>query len=554
MTGDAVNAYGLLELKTGTFLRVGGQPEAFVLGLMAESLELLEVRDVRHDWRTAAWQFTFTTSLQEQDNPADFRWRCVQGEPPSRPAGADIRPLSEITAASCTEEEAALARTGRQSPRFVVEPQNVQISEGETARLQAKADGVPNPSYQWFKVDRENHCQLLEGATQPELVLATPPRGLSRYALRIQNSAGEQTSRTIVLSVEFKSSQVDLSAGPAQQFGEPTERHQKTAEDIEQQRHRLEAEARESRRNRRMYGKPLLLLALLFAVLAAGAIALLTHRTPARAPAQSSTNMIPSAATASNLEIPPPAKFPSRLAVESPATNRAHLLLSENSIPKAAVKTNAAVKRQSPLASAEGFKLPPGYLEMPIGATSKANFEFLPDEHPQIFILSGAGDGFDDNGDNLIFACQTNSQSNSPRDFTTRLLSIEPSTPGSRCGIMVRESAATNSAFLFIGASSETLLVCNRDADGVYHCQVSSTNKPAEPLWLKISETNGVFAPSWSSEEKPDSSSWLGPEVSVQLRTNSIIGFALASGNLENLVKARFAMVAQKQSERPKGD
>jgi hypothetical protein len=83
VTGDAVNGYGLLEARAGASFRVDDHTDETVLELIAESLELLEVRDTRRDFRTAAWNYTFTTSMQEQDNPADFRWRCIHSDNPA---------------------------------------------------------------------------------------------------------------------------------------------------------------------------------------------------------------------------------------------------------------------------------------------------------------------------------------------------------------------------------------------------------------------------------------------------------------------------------------
>ena len=100
VTGDAVNGYGLLDSRSGIAFRVDNLSEDQILALFAESLELLELRDPRRDFRVTSWQYTFTTSMQEQDNPADFRWRCLHSDNPvsNRSAGPDCRQLSEIRA------------------------------------------------------------------------------------------------------------------------------------------------------------------------------------------------------------------------------------------------------------------------------------------------------------------------------------------------------------------------------------------------------------------------------------------------------------------------
>ena len=83
ITGDAINGYGLLEARAGIAFRVDEITDEQILTLFAESLELLELRDPRRDFRASAWQYTFTTSMQEQDNPADFRWRCLHSDNPA---------------------------------------------------------------------------------------------------------------------------------------------------------------------------------------------------------------------------------------------------------------------------------------------------------------------------------------------------------------------------------------------------------------------------------------------------------------------------------------
>lgn len=180
--------------------------EEQILALFAESLELLELRDPRRDFRATAWQYTFTTSMQEQDNPADFRWRCLHSDNPAsnRFAGPDCRQLSDVRAARVTSEETMFARSGRQPPRFVIQPQNVRSAEGETAKLHAKAEGVPSPSYQWFAVDRAGNGQIIANGTDAELIVQNPPLGLSRYVVRVSNSLGDITSEVATLSVEQK--------------------------------------------------------------------------------------------------------------------------------------------------------------------------------------------------------------------------------------------------------------------------------------------------------------------------------------------------------------
>ena len=204
VTGDAVNGYGLLDSRSGIAFRVDNLSEEQILALFAESLELLELRDPRRDFRLTSWQYTFTTSMQEQDNPADFRWRCLHSDNPvsNRSAGPDCRQLSDVRAQRVTNEEKIFAQSGRQPPRFVTQPQNVRVTEGEPARFRALAEGVPSPSYQWYSVDQAGNGQIIATGTAAELVLPNPPFGVSRYVVRASNSQGEVTSEVAKLESE----------------------------------------------------------------------------------------------------------------------------------------------------------------------------------------------------------------------------------------------------------------------------------------------------------------------------------------------------------------
>jgi phage FluMu protein Com len=117
-----------------------------------------------------------------------------------------------------------------QAPRFVAEPQDVRITEGGTARFLARAEAIPSPTYQWFSVDRTDNGQPLAGETNPELKLANPTLGKTRYAVRVANSAGDAMSRVATLSVE------------ARPFGSA---HQKSESKTNTQRNRLEAQEAE---------------------------------------------------------------------------------------------------------------------------------------------------------------------------------------------------------------------------------------------------------------------------------------------------------------------
>jgi hypothetical protein len=532
LTGDAVNALGLLELPSGVAIRIDGQSDETVLSLFAESLELLEVRETRGDWRTGAWQYTFTSCIQQQDNPADFRWRGTQSEAAVR---GEARAISEIVAAKWTDEEAELARGGRQAPRFILEPQNTQVSEGENARLEAQASGVPNVVYQWFKLERDKPEEPVPGATTSELVLKSPPRGISRYFALARNSVGEARSQIAVLSVELRAISVSGAGGSGQTTNVPKD-YQKSAEQIELQRLRIEEQEREKRRNKGMFFKLLVATAIPFVLATAALIAFAVQQLRKAHTVSNPQPVATPEAVSSSVADKHSDQKSSTAASSEPlahAAVTASNLSASNSPGSNILKSNAASPLDLTMSQGEQFAIPPGFLPMPIGPTKQSTFRYLPDAKPRTVEVSGAAEGFDLTNDSLIFLCRTNSQ----KEFSARLISMESPTPGSRCGIMVRQNRRPDSPFIFVGQSSRGLMVYMRDAFGNFYSQ---TNSAIIPVWLKISEVqNGRFAPSWSSGGVVSS---MSPEYSVDMKRPSLVGFALASGNMANIVKARFAV------------
>jgi hypothetical protein len=145
-----------------------------------------------------------------------------------------------VRAARVTDEETTLARSGRQPPRFIIQPQDAQSIEGEPVRLRAKAEGVPLPKYEWFSVDRADKPHAIANGTDAVLLVQNPPLGLSRYIVRASNSQGEVKSEVATLSVEQKLrfSQPPPSGearGPAK-WAKPS--YVKSEDDIERDRRR----------------------------------------------------------------------------------------------------------------------------------------------------------------------------------------------------------------------------------------------------------------------------------------------------------------------------
>jgi len=202
VTGDAVNGYGLLEARAGASFRVDDQADETVLELIAESLELLEVRDTRRDFRTAAWNYTFTTSMQEQDNPADFRWRCIHSDNPAanRFATPDCRALSAVQATKWTGEETGFARTGRQPPKFIkLASDKYDIPEGTGVKLEVATDGIPTPTIRWFEIERNQPKEMV--GKSGTIQILNPEGRSKRYQVQAFNSAGSVDSNVVEISI-----------------------------------------------------------------------------------------------------------------------------------------------------------------------------------------------------------------------------------------------------------------------------------------------------------------------------------------------------------------
>jgi GTPase-associated protein 1, N-terminal domain type 2/Immunoglobulin I-set domain len=528
VTGDAVNGYSLLESRAGLALRVDSLSEEQILALFAETLELLELRDARRDFHATAWQYTFTTSMQEQDNPADFRWRCLHADNPasSRFAGPDCRPLSDLRAQRVTAEEAMLARSGRQPPRFLFQPQNVRVAEGGTVCLQAKAEGVPSPSYQWFSVDRAGNGQMVPNGTGAELVVQNPPLGLSRYVVRASNSQGEVTSQVATLSVDPKPrlEQVGTNREP-RWLASRASAHVKSEDQIDRQRRQLQAKQAEAAFQKKQGQRRI------FAVcaVAAGVITLILtfwcwqHKRETDRSASNPTNAYTHTGTT---DITPQSKASPGVEVSTPP-------------PYDAPATNASQQGQPVSSPAsrppEAFGLPPGWTQMLVGDVTEYRAECVDAKPPLRFDLSAAGSGFATNGDILLFVCRTNTG----KEFKATLLKFKADHPQSRMGIMLRESAKPDSAFLFIGASQKSIIVSCRDDKKPLSSRTEEIPKAEDgkPLILKLSQKHAGFVASYSF----DSKHWPSfPELVISTNVAIHAGFTVSSGSVSQRVSARF--------------
>ncbi len=531
LTGEAVNGYGLLETRAGAAFRVDDISDEQILELFTESLELLEMRDPRRDFRASGWQYTFTTSMQEQDNPADFRWRCLHSDNPAanRFAGPDCRPLSEVRAARVTNEEAIFARSGRQPPKFVQPPQNVSSSPGDTVRLRVKAEGVPTPAYQWFTVDRTGKTQPIPNAASEELVVTNPPLGVSRYAVLASNSEGETMSDVIALSVEQKGAAATIRQTTERPIppAPPTAPPIKSAGDIERQRQRLEADKAQDKQPSRKW--PFMLLGILILIGVAGMLAL-QRRTSQKPPTGETVQQHDTNVEMSNLQV---------------TSNIAPREIPKTPVPfetgtKAAPKTNE--KPIVFLSPAAKLPWPAGWIQKPIGKNvGYAHAEYLTNA-PQ-FVLATASEGIHTNGDSFYFVYRTNTDAEFQASLPTYRSDVAAPSH-SACGIMLRDSDSPTSAFLFIGAGwSSGILALRREAKGFFF----GTNAVIKqwPVIVKLKKQNDRIVATYSFDHQ----NWIPFDgYELPARKNSLVGFAAWSGDISNRVTARFVLLPEESS------
>jgi hypothetical protein len=514
LTGDAVNGYGLLEARAGSAFRVDDLSDGQVLALFAESLELLELRDPRRDFRASRWQYTFTTSMQEQDNPADFRWRCLHSDNPAanRFAGPDTRALTEIRVARATNEEALFARAGRQPPRFIMPPQNVDCALGETARLHVKAEGIPSPAYQWFAVDRVGNRQPIPSGTSEELLVPNPPLGITRYAVRASNSEGEATSEVVTLSVEPPGMRTTRPPSePIHSAGPPIAPPVKSADEIERQRQRLEAE--------RTQGKPVrkwpFLLAIGFLALISAAIALSLSgqkRSPPATVQRNDTNReMSNLAHPSNAVIKDTPKEFASGAVTT--TNRTTAIFSG--------ETPEAANRPGIPFSDTISPLPAPWAARRIGNIPAATWA---SSDKGDFIVHGSGRNIGDLADNFFFVQRPASNS---VDFHSRVRNADRPL-ASRHGIMMRESTKTDAAFAFVGISQTSILWAHRDISSS-PCQFINIEMNTLPLYVRLIRRTNNICSAYSTDGS--NWTWLGTNQITFSDPGYLIGLAVSSGN-----------------------
>jgi hypothetical protein len=535
VTGDAVNGYGLLDSRAGIAFRVDNLSEDQILALFAESLELLELRDPRRDFRVTCWQYTFTTSMQEQDNPADFRWRCLHSDNPvsNRSAGPDCRQLTEVRAQRVTNEEKMFAQSGRQPPRFVTQPKNVRVTEGEPARFRALAEGVPSPSYQWYSVDQAGNGQIIANGTAAELVLPNPPFGVSRYVVRASNSQGEVTSEVVKLESEKKlrisQPQPDEVKRVVPKTTAPS--YVRSADDIEKQRRRIEVEkAQEQFQKKLRRNKIMAICGVVGGLVVMGVVVgvfLSKHSKPGSISAITGSS---NAITASNITSSVPT--PNDAATSNPTTSSPKTMEDQKVKPSPETKSEHTSKLPPPT----GFDLPAGWTKVAVGTVSNTYTGF----ESQRFELSGNALGFDERGDNSFFVYSTNITN----EFQATLILNQqiPIPLGGACGVMARESEKANAAFLFIGYSPSKIIEYRRDGKGHFDSKDIPQDRQFKQLYFRIK----VVGKNIVSQFASDPNNWQTGSLSNSVPEKGLMmaGMAVSSGSLTSKVVAKFGGVS----------
>jgi hypothetical protein len=510
LTDDGANGFGLLDTRAGIAFRVDDLADEQVLALFAESLELLELRDPRHDFRATAWQYTFTTSMQEQDNPADFRWRCLHSDNPAanRFAAPDTRALSEVRVQHVTDEEAMLARGGRQAPRFVEPPQNISSIVGEPARLYARAEGMPVPAYQWFTVDRTGkNQQPIAGATAEELVVHNPPMGISRYVVRVTNSEGEITSEVVTLSVETKAQAAARAPATARAGSSGTGPHVRTPEEIERQRQRLQAEEEQGKKPIRKW--PFITLGILFVGLAGGAIALLSSSSKKQPIAERhDTNVAWSKlAQSSHAEVK---------AIKAPVTKAV-----PTNPPSVAFSTGETPAKEPAVPFSDNLrKLPAPWTARRIGSLSADTWASF---NTNVFTVHGSGQSSDPQTDNFFFVQRAISNS---VDFTSRVKAAGQKN-ASRQGIMMRDSFRADASFGFVCLSQQSIFWAHRDTDASPFKFVFVPIAPL-PVYLRLVRRTNSICSAYSTNGSDWV--WLGTNQITFSQPEYLAGLAVSSG------------------------
>lgn len=205
-TGDHARASGLLGFNSGVFVAHQFRPET-ILDLLAEALDLLQLEGP--NWRSLAWQRTFSVGCQPQDNPADFRWRFLTSYLPFESAVTQGRAPEELgkLRPAANSRQVEFCKKGPADPQFTRLPRAgtaVRITEGEPLVLDCEAQSLPGEIiYRWYAVGKDNATEEeVDGAYTGKLELPSIGRGKWRYKVRAWDSITNKCAESPLIVVE----------------------------------------------------------------------------------------------------------------------------------------------------------------------------------------------------------------------------------------------------------------------------------------------------------------------------------------------------------------
>ena len=220
-----------------------------------------------------------------------------------------------------------------------------------------------------------------------------------------------------------------------------------------------------------------------------------------------------------------PLKQPSDLSLQAAKSNE---------MPSFSNTTNAEQSDQNRKTPFFGDlpRLPSPWERQPIGIVSNPYAEYIDQKPPPRLEMSAAAEGLETNGDNFLFIFK----GYDGHDFSATLTN-SPSLIAGGSGLMIRKGKAANAPFLFMGVSSNQIIVCRRDVpNGIITNQFRQKLKDTT-IVFKLKSTNKSILPAYSI------GTWDGPLLPIFPIENTnemLVGVALWSGSSSNSSKACF--------------
>jgi regulation of enolase protein 1 (concanavalin A-like superfamily) len=151
------------------------------------------------------------------------------------------------------------------------------------------------------------------------------------------------------------------------------------------------------------------------------------------------------------------------------------------------------------------------------------------------FSQSGSG-ALGSTSDKLNFSYQTLSGDG---DITSKITLLQDTGALSRVGVMIRETLATNSKYVFMGMSgSNTYLTGNRATTGGASATALAGTGTVPNTWVRLVRTGDVV----TAYKSPDGATWTpAGSTTVTMATSCYIGLAVSSGSDTILNSSQFS-------------